>query len=58
MLFPSPADLPNSGIELKPPALQVDSCVLFCFVLFFNKAEPPGKPTKQGREEWKMDLEG
>ena len=52
--FPSPEDLPNSGSELQSPALQVDRCVLFCFLI----AEPPGKPTKQGREEWKMDLEG
>ena len=54
LLFPSPGDLPTSGIELKSPALQVDSCVLFCFLI----AEPSGKPTKQVREEWKKDLEG
>ena len=32
--FPSPGDLPNSGIELRSPALQVDSL----------PAEPQGKP--------------
>ena len=30
----SPGDLPNPGIEPRPPALQVDSL----------PAEPPGKP--------------
>ena len=34
MPFPSPGDLPNSGIELKSPALQADSL----------PAEPPRKP--------------
>ena len=33
--FPSPGDLPNSGIEPRSPALQVDSL----------PAEPLGKPT-------------
>ena len=33
-LFPSPGDLPNPGIQLRSPALQVDSL----------PAEPPGKP--------------
>ena len=33
-LFPSPVDLPNPGIELEFPALQVDSL----------PAELPGKP--------------
>ena len=32
---PSPGDLPNPGIELSSPALQVDSL----------PAEPPGKPS-------------
>ena len=32
--FPSPGDLPNPGIELGSPALQVDSLL----------SEPPGKP--------------
>ena len=32
--FPSPGDLPNSGIEPRSPALQVDSLA----------AEPPGRP--------------
>ena len=31
--FPSPGDLPNSGIELRSPALQVDSL-----------PESPGEP--------------
>ena len=31
--FPSPEDLPNPGIEPRPPALQADSI----------PAEPPGK---------------
>ena len=33
--FPSPADLPNPGIEPKSPALQTDAL----------PSEPPGKPT-------------
>ena len=32
LLFPSPGDLPNPGIEPKSPALQVDT------------TEPPEKP--------------
>ena len=32
--FPSPEDLPNSGIKSRSPALQADS----------SPAEPPGKP--------------
>ena len=32
--FPSPGDLPNPGIKLRSPALQVDSLL----------SEPPGKP--------------
>ena len=35
--FPSPGDLPNSGIELRSPALQVDSL----------SAEPQGKLKKK-----------
>ena len=31
---PSPGDLPDSGVEPKPPALQADSL----------PSEPPGKP--------------
>ena len=30
--FPSPGDLPDPGVEPRPPALQVDS------------SEPPGNP--------------
>ena len=36
--FPSPGALPNPGIELRSPALQVDSL----------PAEPPGKPINVG----------
>ena len=36
--FPSPGDLPNPGIEPRPPALQVDSL----------RAEPQGKPENTG----------
>ena len=25
--FPSPGDLPNSGMELRSPTLQADSCI-------------------------------
>ena len=32
--FPSPGDLPNPGIEPRPPALQADAL----------PSEPPGKP--------------
>ena len=34
--FPSPGDLPNSGIKPRSPALQADSL----------STEPPGKPSK------------
>ena len=34
LLFPSPGDFPNQGIEPQSPALQADT------ILF----EPPGKP--------------
>ena len=33
--FPSPGDLPNSGIESRSPAFQADTLT----------SEPPGKPT-------------
>ena len=33
--FPSPGDLPNSGIEPRSPALQADTLL----------SEPPGKPS-------------
>ena len=33
---PPPGDLPNPGIESRPPALQMDSL----------PSEPPGKPDK------------
>ena len=33
-MFPSPGDLPNPGVELRSPSLQVDSL----------PAEPHGKP--------------
>jgi len=32
--FPSPGDLPDPGIELRPPALRADALT----------SEPPGKP--------------
>jgi len=32
--FPSPGDLPDPGIELRPPTLQADTLT----------SEPPGKP--------------
>ena len=38
--FPFPGDLPNPGIEPRPPALQVDSL----------PAEPQGKPYFSERE--------
>ena len=37
-LFPSPEDLPNPGIEARPPALWADSL----------SAEAPGKPKNTG----------
>ena len=36
--FPSPWDLPNSGIEPGSPALQADAL----------PSEPPGKPKEKG----------
>ena len=47
--FPSPGDLPNSGIEPRSPALQVDSL----------PADPPGKPGKPlnvCRAGWNMNV--
>ena len=38
LLFPSPGDLPNPGIEPRSPALQVNPL----------PAEPPGKPKNTG----------
>ena len=35
--FPSPGDLPNSGIEPRSPALKADTLL----------TEPPGKPKLQ-----------
>ena len=35
LLFPSPGDIPDPGIEPKSPTLQVDAVT----------SEPPGKPT-------------
>ena len=37
-MFPSPADLPNPGIEPRSPALQTDAL----------PSEPPGKPKNTG----------
>ena len=36
LLFPSPGDLPDPGIEPRSPALQADSL----------PSKPPGKPRK------------
>ena len=36
LLFPSPGDLPDPGIEPRPPVLQADSL----------PSQPPGKPRK------------
>ena len=38
LLFPSPGDLPNPGIEPGSPALEADALT----------SEPPGKPIKPG----------
>ena len=40
LLFPSPKDLPDPGIEPGSPALQAD------FFFFFLLSEPPGKPSR------------
>ena len=39
--FPSPRDLPNSGIKPRSPALQTDSL----------PAEPQGKPSEKSSKE-------
>ena len=39
--FPSPGDLPNSGIELGSPTFQVDTLT----------SEPPGKPKERDAKE-------
>ena len=36
LLFPSPGDLPDPGIELRSPALEADALT----------SEPPGKPLR------------
>ena len=38
--FPSPGDLPDPGIEPRPPALQADSLL----------SEPPGKPLSSPKQ--------
>ena len=38
LLFPPPGNLPDSGIKLRSPALQVDSLL----------SQPPGKPKNIG----------
>ena len=38
LLFPSPGDLPDPGIELRSPILQLD----------YLPCEPPGKPKNTG----------
>ena len=43
LLFPSPGDLPNPGIEPRSPALQAESL----------PAEPRGKPNPNGTREQK-----
>ena len=40
LLFPSPGDLPDPGIEPRSPAVQVDSL----------PAEPPGDPYGNTKE--------
>ena len=47
-LIPSPGDLPNTGIQLGSPALQVD----------FWPTELPGKPGLQNREKHKKESPG
>ena len=47
--LPSPGDLPDSGIEPRPPALQADAL----------PSEPPGEPTEDtlnffSFNEWKI----
>ena len=46
--FPSPGDLPNSGIEPGSPALQADAL----------SSEPPGKPafSNSGLNIWKFSV--
>ena len=45
LLFLSPGDLPNPGIEPRSHALQADS----------SPAEPPGRPLLQGRV-WTVEI--
>ena len=40
LLFPSPGDLPDPGIEPRSPALQADAL----------PSEPPGKPKRTERD--------
>ena len=42
--FPSPGDLPNSGIRPMSPALQVDSLL----------TEPQEKPTRLSKKQMKL----
>ena len=39
LLFPSPGDIPDSGIEPRSPTLQANSL----------PSEPPGKPTRENQ---------
>ena len=45
-MFPSPGDLPNPGIELGSPALQVD----------FSPAELPGKLSYREKQDKSNDV--
>ena len=42
--FPSPGDLPNSGIKPRSPTLQADSL----------PAEPQGNPQRKGRTDMQI----
>ena len=45
--FPSPGDLPDSGIEPRSPAFQADALT----------SEPPGNEQSDGRDSWGTVLE-
>ena len=45
--FPSPGDLPNSGIESGSPAIQADALT----------SEPPGKPNLKKKKNHQVNYE-
>ena len=48
--FPSPGDLPNPGIEPRPPTLQADSCFFVCGLSRFSHVRLFATPQTVARQ--------